>query len=61
MAESAKALMESETAATAPIDHAYLAGLLHDVGLFILVEHLPERAAQVETSSRTREGIHLGN
>ena len=52
VAEYAKALMESETAATAPIDQAYLAGLLHDVGLFILVEHLPERAAQVETSSR---------
>ena len=52
VARSAKLLMESEAASPTEIDHAYLAGLLHDVGLFILAEKLPERVTQVWTSSR---------
>ena len=57
----AKALMESEAASTTQIDHAYLAGLLHDVGLFILAEHLPERRGAGMDLLAEHEGIGLGN
>jgi HD-like signal output (HDOD) protein len=51
VARCAKALMESEASAAMLTDQAYLAGLLHDIGLFILAEHLPQRVAAVWTSS----------
>ena len=55
VARSAKVLMEAEAANPTQIDHAYLAGLLHDIGLFILVEQLPERVAQVRTSAQSEK------
>ena len=55
VARSAKLLMESEKGSATQIDHAYLAGLLHDVGLFILAEHLPERVAQIWASSQNEK------
>ena len=45
--------MESEAFGTTQTDYAYLAGLLHDIGLFILAEQLPERVTQVWTSARS--------
>lgn len=55
VAQFARLLMESEAGGSTQADHAYLAGLLHDIGLFILAEHLPERVTQVLTSSRSEK------
>ena len=53
VARSAQALMESETDGMAQVEQAYLAGLLHDVGLFLLVQHLPQRVLHVWAAARS--------
>jgi HD-like signal output (HDOD) protein len=53
VAQCARRLTESETTDATEMERAYLAGLLHDIGLFILAEHLPERFAEVWTAARS--------
>ncbi len=53
VARYAKTLTEFEAASAAQIGQAYLAGLLHDIGLFLLAEHAPERLAAAATASRS--------
>jgi HD-like signal output (HDOD) protein/CheY-like chemotaxis protein len=53
VARCAKALTEFETADAAQSEQAYLAGLLHDIGLFLLAERVPERLAAAWTGSRS--------
>jgi HD-like signal output (HDOD) protein len=55
VARYAKAVAESETTNATQIGYAYVAGLLHDIGLFLLAEHVPERLAAVWTSARGKK------
>lgn len=58
VADCAAAIAASEAGDRAGIDLAYLGGLLHDVGLFVLAEHFPERHAEARALSRA-EGISI--
>jgi HD-like signal output (HDOD) protein len=51
VAACAKALAESDKALAARSGCAYLAGLLHDVGLFVLADHAPERWSQMRAAA----------
>jgi HD-like signal output (HDOD) protein len=58
VADGAAAIAAVETADPAAAGLAYLAGLLHDIGFFLLVEHFPERHAEARALSRD-EGISI--
>lgn len=45
-AQIARAIMQAEGATLAEIDHAYTAGMLHDVGKLVLAQNLPDQFQQ---------------
>jgi HD-like signal output (HDOD) protein len=52
VAEMARAIAAEEMVEKATVAAAYVAGLLHDVGLFVLAEHFPDSAAQRQMSAQ---------
>jgi HD-like signal output (HDOD) protein len=59
VAGCAAAIAAKETDDATLIGHAYLGGLLHDVGLLVLAEHFPKRFAETWTRSRA-ERVSIG-
>ena len=59
VAATAKAITEAEGGDASQAEDAHLAGLLHDIGLVVLLQHTPLRAAAVLQTSREKQ-IPLG-
>ena len=55
VAATAREIAVAQRQPPSVVEDAYLAGLLHDIGFFVLAEHMPERNALIQANS-VRQG-----